>query len=229
MKTRILAYSSIFTALAVVMALPFIYFMLMQVSANFTFDNRVVFFQMLYSESARVAVVILLSCLVGFAWSKRLGLGGVGRLRDLKKHWQLILLAGVVVGGLTYVLGDRNFLRTVPELYPKSLAFAVFIPFYATFVEEVFARFGVMTTLVKIFRNKWVANFLAAFIFAIGHANIFRMTGVFYHLNYLTVCSLLVNLLIGLFFGYIYWRRGLVTAMGIHFIANLRFLLMALF
>lgn len=229
MKTRILAYSSIFTALAVVLALPFIYFMLMHVAANFAFENRAVFFRLLYSESARVALVIFLSCLAGFTWSKRLGLGGPGRLKDLKKHWQLILLAGIILGGLTYLLGDRTFLRDVPELYPKSLAFAIFIPFYATFVEEIFARFGVMTVLVKIFRNQWVANFLAALIFAVGHANIFRMTGVFYHLSYLTACSLILNLLIGLFLGYIYWRRGLVTAMGIHFIANLRFLLMVLF
>ena len=229
MKPRKLAFSFVFTALAVMLALPYLYYSIVhQNTGNFAIEDKVIFFRVLFWEGSRVALVVFLSCVVGFSWSKKLGLGGFGNPRDVRKNWALILAGGVAMGVVTYLLGDRLFLEKAREFYPHTLLAALCVPFYATFVEEVFARFGVMTLFVKIFRNKILANLLAALIFAIGHANIFQITGIVYQLNYLTACSFFLNLALSFAFGWIYWKRGLVTAMGVHFIANLRFLLIAL-
>ncbi|AZR72081.1 hypothetical protein BBF96_00945 [Anoxybacter fermentans] len=222
-------WGGIFTLVAVVLALPYIYFTVVySTSGNIIEGNGQVPWGKLYFEGVKLALVVFSSCLIGFSWSKSLGLAGFGRVEDLKRNWQWILVYGGFIGLMIYIFGDRYFIKLAPGFYPTQLKFAIFIPIYAALVEETFARFGVMTFLVKIFGSKQIANILAALIFAIGHVNMFKVTGIIYRLNYVTFCSFILNLCVSLFFGYVYWRKGLLTAMGIHFVANLRYVLFAL-
>lgn len=227
--SRNIIYSIVCTMVAVILALPYIYYMVaystpggMLVEVDFSW---VTFMQ----EVVEVVGVIFISCMIGFTWSKSEGLAGLGTVLDIKHNWQRIVVYGMFVGLVVYIFGDRYFMKIAPGFYPRELRFAIFIPFYAALVEEIFTRFGTMTLLVKIFKQKQVANVLAALIFAIGHVNMFQVAGIIYRLNYITFCSFVLNLGISLFFGYIYWRKGLLTAMGIHFIANLRYVVIAFF
>ena len=226
MKKKLL-YGIIFTIIVTILAAPFVYYVTFHNNSELLIDSQRFLWSEFMREIGKLALVIFISCLIGFGWSKDLGLAGLGEVEDLKKDWVKILISGVFIGFLVYIFGDRYFLRVAREFYPSTLKFALFVPFYAAFVEEVFARFGVMTLGVKILKNKYFASILAATIFAIGHVNLFRISGIVYRLNYLTMSSFILNFLLSLFFGYVYWRKGLVTAMGIHFIANLRYLFIA--
>ncbi|MCK4260298.1 MAG: CPBP family intramembrane metalloprotease [Halanaerobiales bacterium] len=226
--SRGIIYSGIFTLLAIVLAFPYIYFMVASGSPSHIVDHNVgVPWGELFSEISKLIMVVFLSCMIGFFWSKKVGFAGLGNLMDLRRNWKQILIYGAFIGFLVYIFGDRYFYKVAPGFYPAQLKVAFFIPFYASLVEEIFARFGTMTLFVKIFKNRHIANILAALIFAVGHVNMFQVAGIIYRLNYVTVCSFILNLCISLFFGYIYWRKGLLTAMGIHFVANLRYIIIA--
>lgn len=230
MVKKNLMRSIIFTLVAVVLALPYIYYIIISnTPAEILRVEQANLWGKFFGESLRLFCVVLISCLIGFSWSKGVGLAGWGKIEQLKDNWQQIIIYGLFLGLVIYIFGDRYFLKVAPGFYPTELKYAVFIPFYAALIEEVFTRFGAMTLLAKIFRNNYVANILAAIIFAIGHVNMFQVAGIVYRLNYITVSSFIINLLISLFFGYIYWRKGLVTAMAIHFIANCRYIVIALF
>lgn len=229
MRRRILIHSGIYTIVAMLLSFPYIYFMVeSDLNNRVGFEGQGIFYKTLVGEGSKLAFIVFLSCLVGFIWSKEVGFSGIGNLEDLRRNWQRILVYGAFIGLAVYTFGDRYFIEYAPGFYPTQLKFALFIPFYAALIEEVFARFGVMTILAKIFRNAHIANIIAAFIFAIGHVNMFQVAGIIYRLNYVTACSFILNIGISLFFGYIYWQKGLMTAMAIHFIANLRYVLIAL-
>lgn len=224
-----MVYSVIITLAAVLLALPYIYYMVAySTPGGMLVEGPHFSWPDFWAEVGELLLVVFIACLIGFAWSKQEGLGGLGSIVDLKRNWQRIMIYGLFMGALVFIFGDRYFMKIAPGFYPTRLKFALFIPFYAALVEEIFTRFGAMTLLVKVFRNKHVANILAALIFAIGHVTMFQVQGVIYRLNYITFCSFILNFGISLFFGYIYWRKGLVTAMGIHFVANLRYVLIAM-
>lgn len=229
MRKKSLLHSAIFAVVAVFLAMPYIYYMVVYNSpGRLAAENGQILMDGMISEVTRLFAVVFLSCLIGFCWGKELGFAGMGHWKDLRRNWRPIVLFGLLMGVLVYIFGDQYFLKMAPGFYPTEMHYAFFIPFYAALVEEVFARFGVMTFFSKVFRNLHVGNVLAALIFAIGHVSLFKVAGIIYRLNYITACSFILNVGISLFFGYIYWRKGLVTAMGIHFIANLRYLVIAL-
>ncbi len=223
---RNIIYSGVFILIAIILAFPYIYYMnVYSTPNNIIVENQII----PWGAVLKLVLVILISCLIGFSWSKKVGLGGIGNLTDLRCNLKKIIVYGAFIGLLVYIFGDRYFIKLAPRFYPTQLKFAVFVPFYAAFVEETFARFGTMTLFAKIFRNRQIANILAALIFAIGHVNMFQVAGIIYRLNYITFGSFVLNLCISLFFGYIYWKKGLTTAMGIHFIANLRYVVISFF
>lgn len=228
MWTKKVLFSGIFTVIAVALALPYVYYMLAYSNPETIILHWPTVAQEILGESVKLAVVVFIACLIGLHWGEELGFAGIGKLEDLRRNWRPVVFFGLLLGVLVYFFGDRHFLKLAPGFYPTQLKFAIFIPFYAALIEEVFARFGVMTLFAKIFRNNHVGNALAAVLFAVGHVNLFQVAGIIYRLNYVTAISFVLNLGISLFFGYIYWKKGLVTAMGIHFIANCRYIVIAL-
>ena len=65
----------------------------------------------------------------------------------------------------------------------------------------------------------WIANLLAAVLFGLGHL---PLTSMLAPLTPLIVTrAVVLNGLLGLAFGYLYWKRGLESAMIAHFSADL--------
>ena len=96
--------------------------------------------------------------------------------------------------------------------------------FYGGIVEELLLRWGVLTALLALAQKLgmkdgfWAANILAALLFGLGHLpaalSLFPASpGLFVHV-------LLGNSVAGLFFGWIFRRRGLEAAMIAHACAD---------
>lgn len=102
--------------------------------------------------------------------------------------------------------------------------------FYGGIVEEIMLRLGAMTVLVWIgtklarrdrpgARLMWVCILLAAVLFGVGHL---PATALLAPLTPLVVArGLLLNGIGAVIFGYLYWRRGLESAMVAHFAADI--------
>jgi membrane protease YdiL (CAAX protease family) len=102
--------------------------------------------------------------------------------------------------------------------------------FYGGIDEELLLRLFLMSLLVwigcKLTRTStpgsavaWTANILAAVLFGAGHlpatAALYPLTAV------VVVRALVLNGLIGVATGWLYWRRGILLAMAAHFSADL--------
>jgi len=104
--------------------------------------------------------------------------------------------------------------------------------FYGGIVEEVLLRLFVMSLFAWIgsFISKttegkpssavfWIANILAAVLFGLGHL---PATATILPLTPLVIMrAIVLNGLAGVGFGYLYWKRGLESAMIAHFSADI--------
>jgi hypothetical protein len=119
-----------------------------------------------------------------------------------------------------------TLLAPQPEVWQGLLASV-----YGGIDEEILLRLGLMTLLVWLGARltradgqpgrgvMWTANILAALLFGLGHlpatAALVPLTSI------VVVRAIVLNGLAGLVFGWLYWRRGILTAMASHFCADL--------
>lgn len=137
------------------------------------------------------------------------------------------MLAGI----LTTIIGiifNSSLPQEFIELKNKIKITTVARFLYGGLTEELLMRFGFMTLVVwLIFRitknlnrsTYWTGIFTASILFAIGHFPV-----VFNSVENPTI-SLLTYVLIGnsiagLFFGWLYWKKGLETAFIAHIFAH---------
>ncbi|HYS02312.1 MAG TPA: CPBP family intramembrane glutamic endopeptidase [Candidatus Eisenbacteria bacterium] len=142
------------------------------------------------------------------------------------------VVAGVVVATVLLVL---EFVVFVPNLSaaargaeaPSPPAWqGLLASFYGGIDEEILLRLGVMTLFAWIGARLtrsfpagagviWTANLLAAILFGLGHLPAVAALGP---LTGLAIARVLVlNGLAGIVYGWLYWRRGLLSAMVAHF------------
>jgi membrane protease YdiL (CAAX protease family) len=103
--------------------------------------------------------------------------------------------------------------------------------FYGGIVEEVISRLFLLTLLgwlgTKVFQKQkarmspvtfWSANIIAAILFGLGHLPNAAM--VMHITPTVVVLALALNGIAAIPFGYLYWKRGLESAMVAHFCAD---------
>ncbi len=130
------------------------------------------------------------------------------------------VFCGVILGLIIYILD-----RTVP-IWTGALA-----SIYGAVNEEVLLRLFLLTFVYFLCRklftvtNKnrliflWIASFIAALVFGIGHLPAAFKLGQ--QASFEIFRILLLNGLPGLVFGWLYWSRSLWTAMIAHLTADL--------
>lgn len=186
--------------------------------------------------------------LLGLSWlglwlGEKLGLTSafanalVNRLNmpAVSKPFAIASVCTGLLGGLLILGLDRLFRPFMPlarqateiniALWKRALA-----SFYGGITEELLIRLFLMTLLVwlasKLNRRTpqaawpfWVGIVAAALLFGAGHlpatAALWPLTTV------VIIRALLLNGILGLAFGYLYWRAGLEYAMVAHFIADI--------
>jgi len=130
---------------------------------------------------------------------------------------------------LSAVVSDStDFLSNYPETWKW-----LFVSFHAGVIEEIMFRLGLMNLLVWIGNrlvsaNKkpsrraviWIANLIAAFVFGAFH-----LVGVLPVPDVLFAKASVVvqNALVGLVFGWFFWKFGLESAMLTHFLLDVFF------
>ena len=153
------------------------------------------------------------------------------RFIGFSKRWLVISFLGSCVGTLLIMLLEIHLFQPfLPELSVVplvSLWKSALTMFYGGIVEEVLVRLCLMTLLVWVFsrflRNRThipaylygIAIVVAALLFGLGHLPATKM--LFGELTpVLIVRALIGNGLLGIFFGYLYWKKGLEYAIISH-------------
>ncbi len=155
----------------------------------------------------------------------------------LQKNWVLIAAVVSFVGALFVMLMDHFlFMPNIGVTEEVSVApwwQGLLAMFYGGFTEELMVRFFVMTFIVwllAIITRKqresipavyfYIGIVLATLLFGIGHLPaVAQMFGELSAL--LVVRTVLLNGLLGLWFGYLYWKKGLEYAFIAHMAADI--------
>lgn len=159
-----------------------------------------------------------------------------GKISKVSKRWIAISILGSLFGTLVMaVLEIYVFQPNLPQLptTPKIPLWENFLTvFYGGIVEEVLLRLFLMTLLVWVFsrfqksQNKisgltyWIAIVLSSLLFGLGHLP--PIASLFGGLTPLLVIRAVINNgLLGILFGYLYWKKGLEYAILSHMSADL--------
>ncbi|MCL2802241.1 MAG: CPBP family glutamic-type intramembrane protease [Treponema sp.] len=216
----------------------------------FTEDSEIPAWLLIILMVIQYLVMFAVVTFFGLLISKKIGLenGGLrlpileGILNKEKKSKEFKALLvpsiclGILAGGLIIVL-SIPFNNAIPEFKNMEAVAPVFwkgflASFYGGIAEEVLLRLFFMSLFVwisfKIKKSKdgsptavgvWIAIILAAIIFGVGHlpaaAAIAELTEV------LIARTLVLNGIGGIIFGWLYWKKGLESAMIAHFSADI--------
>jgi membrane protease YdiL (CAAX protease family) len=185
------------------------------------------------------AVLFAFCIFVGLLLARRTGLGapvledffdgkpiGVGRVQQLLK---IGLACGAIVGVAIVVVDAACFAQVALALV-ESLKPSVWKGFLASFYggicEEILMRLFLMTVLcwlfLKIHKSSlsiWAAIIVTSVAFGLGHLPI---TASLVSLSPAVVArALILNGIAGVAFGWLYWKKGLETAMIAHFTTDI--------
>lgn len=192
------------------------------------------------------AVILFVAILVGVAMAPKVGLSspvaeavaGGGQLSSAFKPQIIPGLVGGLAGGVAIVLTAllwKSFLP--PEVITRIAELGKILPLptrllYGGITEELLLRWGLMTLLVwaawRLFQkgqNKpkpayfVSAILISSVVFGIGHLPIALLL-VPQATAALIVFVVAANSLFGLIAGYLYWKKGLESAMIAHMLAH---------
>ena len=191
------------------------------------------------------AVLFFVIILVGLFLSKKIGLGVpiIERFvekKDALPHLKSIIGISITLGivaGLLIIVGDDIFgminttdLSGITNIPPPWQGFLV--SFYGGINEEILLRLFFMSLLiwifVKITRSKqgspsstivWTAIIFSSILFGLAHlpivASLTTITPLY------IARALILNGIGGIIFGWLYWKKGLESAIISHFTADI--------
>ncbi|WP_375561556.1 CPBP family intramembrane glutamic endopeptidase [Bernardetia sp. OM2101] len=149
---------------------------------------------------------------------------------------KLLYSIGLSVGLALVILLVHKFIRyycpaTSIIERPSKLFYAI-VSFSAGITEEIMFRLGLMSLIIAViqFLKKetkptntvvWVGIIITAICFGLMHLPLSKS---FSNFTLVTVASTMIgNLITGSFFGWVYWKRGLLIAITAHIIWDLVF------
>jgi hypothetical protein len=189
-------------------------------------------------------ILFAVAVFFGLFLSKRIGMGlpilqdaleGKNQTKELKSIIAPSVYSGLLAGVLIVLL-SIPFNKLIPEFQNTEISAAVWKGFLASFyggiAEEVLLRlfmvslFVWITFLIKKTKDGaptdigiWISIVLAAVVFGLGHlpatAQIVPLTEI------VIIRAVVLNGVGGIIFGWLYWKKGLESAMIAHFSADI--------
>jgi len=199
---------------------------------------------LLFVQIIQSVILFAIFIFIGLLLSKRVGfslpiLEGWLEGKEVKIYFKSILgisiilgvFAGILIIGLDFLFSAVGVQITITQVAPPIWQ-GFLASFYGGIVEEIIMRLFFMTILVwvtyKIRRTiedkptnigVWLAIIIAAILFGIGHLPI---TAELTSITPLVVArAILLNGIAGIAFGWLYWKKGLESAMIAHFSADI--------
>ncbi|MBI2954233.1 MAG: CPBP family intramembrane metalloprotease [Chloroflexi bacterium] len=201
---------------------------------------------LLAASVAQTLIITAIATSVGLNLGERIGLGApllhalLAREKKAKGQLLALLLPSIVIGLITgaviilldVVVFSSQLFTAVQELSSQQPeAWKGFLAsFYGGIVEELLMRLGLMTTLVwlgtKLTRRDrpgaavvWSSIILVSVLFGVAHL---PATAAIVQITWLIVVrAIVLNGVAGIVFGWLYWRRGLLSAVIAHFSADI--------
>lgn len=184
--------------------------------------------------SFQITVITLILSFIGLQMLPKTNLT-LFKEENRTQGFKLALLFGVITGFLLVGFDRFLFQSLIPQLaqyeVKSSLLALIAGVLYGGVVEEVMLRLFFMTLLLFIFTKLkktttlpstyyWGVIIVTSLLFAVGHL---PLTAVLFEglTPVLIIRSLLLNGVGGIFFGYLYWKHGLMFSIISHMFAHI--------
>lgn len=235
----ILWMASIFGVIAI---LPYVF----TLQGGITENSQIPIYLLITGQIIQNALIFAIAIFIGLKLAKKVGFGlpileGWLEGRKIKSDLKSILgisiglglLAGVLIVGLDYLFSLLGVTVNVAQASINPPVWQGFLAsFYGGINEEIMLRLFLMTLLVWVFykikKTKegtptklsiWLGIVLAAVIFGAGHLPALMSITTLTPL--LIIRTIALNALGGIIFGWLYWKKGLESAMISHFSADI--------
>jgi len=197
-------------------------------------------------STIQTSVLLVVTIFLGLTLSKKNGfslpllenmLAGRNMMGKLKAQSLLSIKLGALVGVLIIIF-DYFFSFFIEPFKVVDVAIwkSFLGSFYGGIFEEILLRLFFLSLLIWIFSKVWKTSdgklqtsiiwagiIIAAVVFGLGHL---PATALLTDLTPLVVIrAILLNSIGGIVFGWLYWKRGLVSAMMAHFTADITILI----
>jgi hypothetical protein len=219
----VLTRSVVLSICCTLFTLPYFHYLIFVARGEGTLPSVVNPWGLLFTQLFLLFLLCLLSAMVGFSFSKRLGLPGLGHLKKVKEDISILLALGALVTLLSYFLFDRFFYRISPLSYPKEGLYLLFLPFKGALTEETILRLCLVTLCIGILKRKGAGILLASVVASLFSIKYFHFMGIGWGFNYLFITQLLLSFAAHLLLGYLFVTRGLFYAMALKFLFGIKY------
>jgi hypothetical protein len=213
---------------AALLAIPYFYFLLFDFPRRSGPDSLQKAQALLWGQTAMIFVICLLSGFAGAVFTRRLSLPGLGDIRRWKKEAPYLAAAGLALMLFIYLTFDRYFYAVSPGFYPDLSLYMVLLPLKGAFTEELILRYGLVTIAVGICRHRYGGAALVAGFATILSLEFFQFAGIPLEWNYICIMQLILAFLANFILGAVFVTRGLLAAMTIKLMLEMRYALAAL-
>ena len=221
-------YKSLALAMAATLfTLPYFHCLISEISFGPHMPPNGDVYLILFTQLLLLFILTFLSSMVGYSFSNRYRLHGLGDPRALVSALPLVAAGGAVINVISYFVFDRFFFEISPASYPTDTLFLWSYPFKRAFTDEIILRFCLITIAVGLFRSKSIAVVIISAFAAIATVKYFHFMGLPVGLNTIFLTQLLIGFLANLLLGYLFVTRGLLYSMSLGFIFGMKYLIMS--
>ena len=181
----------------------------------------------LIGQAVAMYVALLISGTAGFAWSDGKNVAGLGSTRTAIRNLPWLVPLGIIISVLTHYLFDNELTRQDILYNPKSPVVALVIPLKSAFFEEGILRFGMLTIMYRLTRNKWAAMTISSIFGIVASLPYMRFLELEVAFDFTLFAMITTRFIMGLLIGFIYCRWGLKSTMFLRFIIDLKYVLLA--
>jgi hypothetical protein len=207
--------------------LPYFHYLISEISYRQRLSQSTDSLTLLLTQLLLLFILTFLSAMVGFSFSNRYQLHGLGDPSALVSSLPLMVAGGAVITVLSYFFFDRSFFEISPVSYPRNPLFLLSYPFKRAFTDEIILRFCLVTIAVGLFKSKSVGVIFVSAFAAIATAKYFHFIGLPVGLNTIFLTQLFIGFLANLLLGYLFVARGLLYSMSLGFIFGMKYLIMS--
>lgn len=193
----------------------------------------------------RTLLTVITLTFLGLMITKKIGLDATPIIDKKKKLKQILkqsIIWGIAAGILIIIIGNIDILfKGMPDMTAQLAALpnlwqGFLASFYGGITEEIMMRLFmlslfafIITGIARITKGKkdwkatsrimWSSIIFAALVFGIGHLG---ALAAFNQLTtYLAFKTILLNSIGGIIFGWLFWKKGIESAMIAHFSADI--------
>lgn len=213
---------------AAILAIPYFYFLLFDFPRQSGPDSLQNAQALLWGQTAMIFIICLFSGFAGSLFTPRLNLPGLGNLRQWKQEALYLAAAGLALMLVIYLAFDRYFYTVLPGFYPDFSLYMVLLPLKGAFTEELILRYGLVTIAVGICRNRYGGAAMVAGFATILSLEFFQFAGISLEWNYICIMQLILAFLANFILGAVFVTRGLLAAMTMKLMLEMRYALVAL-